>query len=125
MLQKSWEDFIMERKKINIIGIIYIALLFIVYEMMLRITGFSINTAVYGLFIILVFFYSMTGNLNFNEEEVSCNTIFINSLIFGIFFLFYKILSIFTVFIVFSLFQLFIYRLILKFKEKIKMKLLS
>lgn len=55
MLQKSWEDFIMERKKINIIGIIYIALLFIVYEMMLRITGFSINTAVYGLFIILVF----------------------------------------------------------------------
>ena len=110
----------MERKKINIIGIIYIALLFIVYEMMLRITGFSINTAVYGLFIILVFFYSMTGNLNFNEEEVSCNTIFINSLIFGIFFLFYKILSIFTVFIVFSLFQLFIYRLILKFKEKNK-----
>lgn len=110
----------MERKKISLLGIIYIALLFIVYEMMLRITGFSINTAVYGLFIILVFFYSMTGNLNFNEEKVSCNTIFINSLIFGIFFLFYKILSIFTVFIVFSLFQLFIYRLIVKFKEKNK-----
>lgn len=110
----------MERKKISLLGMIYIALLFIVYEMMLRITGFSINTAVYGLFIILVFFYSMTGNLNFNEEKVSCNTIFINSLIFGIFFLFYKILSIFTVFIVFSLFQLFIYRLIVKFKEKNK-----
>ena len=110
----------MEKKKISITGIIYIILLFVVYEMMLRITGFSINTAVYGLFIILVFFYFMTGNLNFNEEKVSCNTIFINSLIFGIFFLFYKILSIFTVFIVFSLFQLFIYRLILKFKEKNK-----
>lgn len=110
----------MERKKISLLGMIYIVLLFIVYEMMLRITGFSINTAVYGLFIILVFFYSMTGNLNFNEEKVSCNTIFINSLIFGIFFLFYKILSIFTVFIVFSLFQLFIYRLIVKFKEKNK-----
>lgn len=45
----------MERKKISIISITYIILLFIVYEMMLRITGFSINTAVYGLFAILVF----------------------------------------------------------------------
>ena len=110
----------MNQQSIDYTKIIYVVLLFIVYEGMFRVTGFSINTAVYGLFIILVFFYFMTGNLNFNEEKVSCNTIFINSLIFGIFFLFYKILSIFTVFIVFSLFQLFIYRLILKFKEKNK-----
>ena len=110
----------MNKQSIDSIKVIYVILLFIVYEGMFRITGFSINTAVYGLFIILVFFYFMTGNLNFNEEKMSCNTIFINSLIFGIFFLFYKILSIFTVFIVFSLFQLFIYRLILKFKEKNK-----
>ncbi|CAK7019459.1 MAG: GDP-L-fucose synthase [Fusobacterium varium] len=88
--------------------------------MMLRITGFSINTAVYGLFAILVFFYSITGNLSFSEEEVNYNTVFINSFIFGIFFMFYKTLTIFTVFIVFSLFQLFIYRLIMKFKEKNK-----
>ncbi|MCF0170142.1 polysaccharide biosynthesis protein [Fusobacterium varium] len=110
----------MERKKISIISITYIILLFIVYEMMLRITGFSINTAVYGLFAILVFFYSITGNLSFSEEEVNYNTVFINSFIFGIFFMFYKTLTIFTVFIVFSLFQLFIYRLIMKFKEKNK-----
>ena len=110
----------MEKKKISIIGITYVALLFIVYEMMLRITGFSINTAVYGLFAILVFFYSITGNLSFSEEEVNYNTVFINSFIFGIFFMFYKTLTIFTVFIVFSLFQLFIYRLIMKFKEKNK-----
>ena len=110
----------MEKKKIRIIGITYVALLFIVYEMMLRITGFSINTAVYGLFAILVFFYSITGNLSFSEEEVNYNTVFINSFIFGIFFMFYKTLTIFTVFIVFSLFQLFIYRLIMKFKEKNK-----
>lgn len=110
----------MEKKKISIIGITYVALLFIVYEMMLRITGFSINTAVYGLFAILVFFYSITGNLSFSKEEVNYNTVFINSFIFGIFFMFYKTLTIFTVFIVFSLFQLFIYRLIMKFKEKNK-----
>ena len=111
----------MERKKISIISITYIILLFIVYEMMLRITGFSINTAVYGLFAILVFFYSITGNLSFSEEEVNYNTVFINSFIFGIFFMFYKSLSHFTIFIVFSLFQLFIYRVILKIKEnKIK-----
>lgn len=111
----------MERKKISIISITYIILLFIVYEMMLRITGFSINTAVYGLFAILVFFYSITGNLKFNSSPSKCNTVLINSLIFGIFFMFYKSLSLFTIFIVFSLFQLFIYRVILKIKEnKIK-----
>lgn len=36
----------MERKKISLLGMIYIALLFIVYEMMLRITKFKINAII-------------------------------------------------------------------------------
>jgi FlaA1/EpsC-like NDP-sugar epimerase len=108
----------MYKKNITYTGIIYISLLFLVYEIMFRLTGFSINTAIYGLFGILVLFYAITGNLAFSNEAVKCNAIFINSLIFGIFFMFYKSLSIFTVFVVFSLFQLFLSRLIFKLKEK-------
>lgn len=107
----------MNNKELDYIGVIYIFLLFIVYEGMFRVTGFSINTSVYGLFIILIFFYSITGNLKFNSSPSKCNAVLINGLIFGIFFMFYKTLAIFTVFIVFSLFQLFIYRVILKVKE--------
>ena len=111
----------MNKKNIDYANMIYVILLFMVYEGMFRVTGFSINTSVYGLFIILIFFYSITGNLKFNSSPSKCNTVLINSLIFGIFFMFYKSLSLFTIFIVFSLFQLFIYRVILKIKEnKIK-----
>ncbi|MEQ3307465.1 nucleoside-diphosphate sugar epimerase/dehydratase [Fusobacterium varium] len=111
----------MNNKELDYIGVIYIFLLFVVYEGMFRVTGFSINTSVYGLFIILIFFYSITGNLKLDSSPSKCNTVLINSLIFGIFFMFYKSLSLFTIFIVFSLFQLFIYRVILKIKEnKIK-----
>ena len=110
----------MNNKKLNHIGMIYIILLFIVYEGMFRITGFSINIYVHGLFIILIFFYSITGNLKFDSSPSKCNTAFINSFIFGIFFVFYKSLSIFTTFIVFSLFQLLAYRSIIKIKENRK-----
>ncbi|WP_308008839.1 nucleoside-diphosphate sugar epimerase/dehydratase [uncultured Fusobacterium sp.] len=107
----------MNDRRLDHIGVIYIILLFIVYEGMFRITGFSINTSVYGLFILLIFFYSITGNIKLDFSPSRCNTVLINSLIFGIFFMFYKSLSLFTIFIVFSLFQLFIYRVILKIKE--------
>jgi len=112
----------MKIRKFNIIGVLYIALLFFVYEIMLRVTGFSINTAVYGLFVILIFFYYITGNLNFYRRKVTCNSVFINSLIFGIFFLFYKSLSIFMVFIAFSIFQILLYRLIIKLMDRNKEK---
>ncbi|MCI6032027.1 MAG: polysaccharide biosynthesis protein, partial [Fusobacterium varium] len=102
----------MNNKELDYIGVIYIFLLFVVYERMFRATGFSINTSVYGLFIILIFFYSITGNLKFNSSPSKCNAVLINGLIFGIYFVFYKSLSIFITFIVFSLFQLLAYRFI-------------
>jgi len=108
----------MKIRKIHTAEIIYTGILFAIYEAMLRITGFTINTAVYGLFVILIFFYRITGNLNFYKRKVTYNSIFINSLIFGIFFLFYKSLSIFMVFIVFSIFQMLICRIIIKVIER-------
>ena len=41
----------MNKKNIDYTNIIYVILLFMVYEGMFRVTGFSINTSVYGLFI--------------------------------------------------------------------------
>ena len=110
----------MNKKNIDYINIIYVILLFMVYEGMFRVTGFSINTSVYGLFIILIFFYSITGNLKFNSSPSKCNAVLINGLIFGIYFVFYKSLSIFITFIIFSLFQLLAYRFIIKIKENRK-----
>ena len=41
----------------NRLAFIYTILLFAIYQVMFKITGFSVNTAVYGLFAILIFFY--------------------------------------------------------------------
>lgn len=110
----------MNNKELDYIGVIYIFLLFVVYDGMFRVTGFSINTSVYGLFIILIFFYSITGNLKLDSSPSKCNAALINGLIFGIYFVFYKSLSIFITFIVFSLSQLLTYRFIIKIKENRK-----
>ena len=110
----------MNKQSIDYAKIIYVILLFIVYGGMFKITEFGGNIFGYGLFVILVFFYSITGNFKLDSSPAKCNTVFINSLIFGIFFVFYKSLSIFTTFIVFSLFQLLAYRFIIKIKENRK-----
>ena len=107
----------MNKQNMDYTKIIYVILLFIVYEGMFKITGFYGNIFGYILFVILIFFYSITGNLKLDSSPSKCNTAFINSLIFGIFFIFYKSLSIFTTFIVFSLFKLLAYRFIIKIKE--------
>ena len=95
------------------LAFIYVALLFIVYQIMFKIMGFSVNTAVYGLFAVLTFFYYSTDNLQFNKKSKQ-NPIFINIIIFMIFIFFYKNISIFTVFLVFSVFQMIIYRILKK-----------
>ncbi|MBS5037427.1 MAG: polysaccharide biosynthesis protein, partial [Fusobacterium sp.] len=91
----------------------YMVLLFIVYQIMFKITGFSVNTAVYGLFAVLIFFYYSTDNLQFNKKSKQ-NPIFINIIIFMIFLFFYKNISIFTVFLVFSVWQMILYRIFKK-----------
>lgn len=95
------------------LAIIYTILLFVVYQIMFKITGFSINTAVYGLFAILIFFYYSTENLQF-EKKSKQNPIFINLIVFMIFLFFYKDISIFTVFLVFSVYQKILYELLKK-----------
>ena len=95
------------------LAFIYMVLLFIVYQIMFKITGFSVNTAVYGLFAVLIFFYYSTDNLQFNKKSKQ-NPIFINIIIFMIFLFFYKNISIFTVFLVFSVWQMILYRIFKK-----------
>ena len=92
---------------------VYMILLFVVYQIMFKITGFSVNTAVYGLFAFLIFFYYSTDNLQFNKKSKQ-NPIFINIIIFMIFLFFYKNISIFTVFLVFSVWQMILYRIFKK-----------
>ena len=92
---------------------VYMILLFVVYQIMFKITGFSVNTAVYGLFAVLIFFYYSTDNLQFNKKSKQ-NPIFINIIIFMIFIFFYKNISIFTVFLVFSVWQMILYRIFKK-----------
>ena len=79
----------MNKQNMDYTKIIYVILLFIVYEGMFKITGFYGNIFGYILFVILIFFYSITGNLKLDSSPSKCNTAFINSLIFGIFFIFY------------------------------------
>ncbi len=95
------------------LAFIYMVLLFVVYQIMFKITGFSVNTAVYGLFAVLIFFYYSTDNLQFNKKSKQ-NPIFVNIIIFMIFLFFYKNISIFTVFLVFSVWQMILYRIFKK-----------
>lgn len=97
----------------NKLAFIYMVLLFVVYQIMFKLTGFSVNTAVYGLFAVLIFFYYSTDNLQFNKKSKQ-NPIFINIIIFMIFLFFYKNISIFTVFLVFSVWQMILYRILKK-----------
>ena len=97
----------------NKLVFLYVVLLFVVYQIMFKISGFSVNTAVYGLFAVLIFFYYSTDNLQFNKKSKQ-NPIFINIIIFMIFLFFYKNISIFTVFLVFSVWQMILYRIFKK-----------
>lgn len=88
----------------NKFGILYAIFLFILYQGIFSLLGFGINTAVYGLFFVLILFYYLTDNLSFNKKG-KYPPILINSLIYLIFLFFYKNISIFTGFIVFSICQ--------------------
>ncbi len=87
--------------------IIYVLLLFIIYRAVFKVTGIAPNTAMYGLFTILLFFYYITGNLDFDiNKQSKYKSIYLNGLIFLIFLFFYKKAYIFVAFLIFSTFQI-------------------
>ncbi|WP_410208618.1 polysaccharide biosynthesis protein [Fusobacterium sp.] len=89
------------------IKIIYALLLFIIYRAVFKVTGIAPNTAMYGLFAILLFFYYITGNFDFDINKKSkYKSIYLNGLIFLIFLFFYKKAYIFVAFLIFSIFQI-------------------
>ena len=99
------------------IKIFYSALLFITYQTMFMITGFSMNTAAYGLFALLLFFYHLTDNLDFSKKPKT-HSIHVNIMIFVIFLFFYKDISIFTAFLGFSLIQMLLFKVFKRVYER-------
>ena len=99
------------------IKIFYSALLFITYQTMFMITGFSMNTAAYGLFVLLLFFYHLTDNLDFSKKPKT-HSILVNIMIFIIFLFFYKDISIFTAFLGFSLIQMLLFKVFKRVYER-------
>lgn len=99
------------------IKIFYSALLFIIYQTMFMITGFSMNTAAYGLFALLLFFYHLTDNLDFSKKPKT-HSILVNIMIFVIFLFFYKDISIFTAFLGFSLIQMLLFKVFKRVYER-------
>lgn len=99
------------------IKIFYSVLLFITYQTMFMITGFSMNTAAYGLFALLLFFYHLTDNLDFSKKPKT-HAILVNIMIFVIFLFFYKDISIFTAFLGFSLIQMLLFKVFKRVYER-------
>lgn len=99
------------------IKIFYSVLLFITYQTMFMITGFSMNTAAYGLFALLLFFYHLTNNLDFSKKPKT-HSILVNIMIFVIFLFFYKDISIFTAFLGFSLIQMLLFKVFKRVYER-------
>lgn len=99
------------------IKIFYSILLFIAYQMIFMFTGFSMNTAAYGLFALLLFFYHITDNLDFSKKPKT-HSILVNIIIFVIFLFFYKDISIFIVFLGFSLIQMLLSKIFKRMYER-------
>lgn len=104
----------MKNNRLIYMRTIYVALLAVLYESLFRIVKIDSNIVVYSFLIVLIFLYSISGNLNFSTENSKCDSIFLNTLVFGIFFIYYRSLSIFMVFVVFTLFQMFLNRILIK-----------
>ena len=99
------------------IKIFYSILLFIAYQMIFMFTEFSMNTAAYGLFALLLFFYHITDNLDFSKKPKT-HSILVNIIIFVIFLFFYKDISIFIAFLGFSLIQMLLSKIFKRMYER-------
>ena len=75
------------------------------------------NTAAYGLFALLLFFYHLTDNLDFSKKPKT-HSIHVNIMIFVIFLFFYKDISIFTAFLGFSLIQMLLFKVFKRVYER-------
>lgn len=71
---------------------------------------FSLNTAYYGLFIVMLLLYYVSDNLNLNMKP-KCKSLYINGLIFAIYLCFYKNAYIFVVFLMYSILQIILSRI--------------
>lgn len=112
----------MRHSKNFIIRIIYFVLAFLMYLFLLKYYDFSLNTAVYGMFIFMMFFYYLTNVLNFfnykNTLKDIMYSVVINFLLFSIFYFFSQNKKIIIVFLIYSLFQISVKYLFSLFTQK-------
>ncbi|MHD0315016.1 sugar transferase [Fusobacterium varium] len=91
------------------IRIIYFFILFFIYRSIFVYLGLSINTAVYGIFILISFFYYLLDLLNFNNYQYKTKDFIYSSVInfcgFSIFYFFYKKIEFINAFLFYDLFQ--------------------
>lgn len=114
---KTKGEFCFFKGDIMRLELFYVTLLFIIYQTIFALGNYSINTAAYGLFIMLIYFYYITGNLKFNHKE-KYKSVYINGIIFLIFWLFYKQIYILLAFFIFSICQVVLYRSFRKLNYK-------
>lgn len=105
------------------IRIIYFLMLFFMYRNIFIYLGLSINTAVYGIFILISFFYYLLDLLNFNNYQYKTKDfIYSTSINFGgfcIFYFFYKKIEFIHAFLFYDLFQNLLRYLLLICNKKI------
>lgn len=91
------------------IRIIYFLILFFIYRSIFIYLELSINTAVYGIFILISFFYYLLDLLNFNNYQYKTKDFIYSTAInfggFCIFYFFYKKIEFIHAFIFYDLFQ--------------------
>lgn len=91
------------------IRIIYFFILFFIYRSIFVYLGLSINTAVYGIFILISFFYYLLDLLNFNNYQYKSKDFIYSSVInfcgFCIFYFFYKKIEFINAFLFYDSFQ--------------------
>ncbi|MGL6153844.1 MAG: exopolysaccharide biosynthesis polyprenyl glycosylphosphotransferase [Cetobacterium sp.] len=86
----------------------YTIILFILYEWVIKMMDFSINTSIYGLFIILIFSYYIFGIFTMRErfslKEIMISSI-LNGLIFFVLLIFHKKLTIIFYYLLYTILQ--------------------
>ena len=105
------------------IRIIYFLALFFIYRSIFVYLGLSINTAVYGIYILITFFYYLLDLLNFNDYQYKTKDFIYSTTInfcgFCIFYFFYKKIEFINIFLFYNLLQNVLRYLLLIWNKKV------
>ena len=124
-----WER-IMRHSRNGKIRFFYLLALFGIYRNIFVFMNLSINTSIYGMFLILALSYYLTDCLNFNKNHYKSRDFIISSalnfILFLIFYFFLKMEKIIIAFVVYDILQNLLFAFLLKiFKQNKKVLILG